>query len=200
MNDIRDYKRRVKRHKKRMKRKARWSAIDSRLGRFKAYTIGFLVVAVIMSGAYSYEQYARKWIYDFMQWDCVDCDLMDGLDQVLNKPWTDDLLGQNQDSSRCEFGNPDVDYADVSDFVDRSTVAVDEIYQFLQAHASAPKSKSEIRSMTAKSISKFNALIEKYNFRIANHCFHGSKGSSRLKLVVQLQNQHSSLLDELDAL
>ena len=200
MNDIRDYKRRVKRHKKRMKRKERWSAVNRRMGRFKAYTIGFLFVAVIMGGAYSYEQYARKWIYDFMQWDCVDCDLMDGFGQALNKPWTDDLLGQNQDSSTCEFGKPNVDYADVSEFVDRSTAAVDEIYQFLQAHASVPKSTNEIRVMNAKSISKFNALIEKYNFRIANHCFHGSKGSSRLKLVVQLQNQHSSLLDELDAL
>ena len=200
MNDIRDYKRRLKRHEKQMKRKERWSAVDRRLGRFKAYTIGFLVVAVIMGGAYSYEQYARKWIYDFMQWDCVDCDLRDGFDQALNKPWTDDLFGQNQDSSSCEFGNPDVDYADVSEFVDRSTAAVDEIYQFLQAHTSAPKSKSEIRSMTSQSNSKFNALIEKYNFRIANHCFHGRDRNARIKLVVQLQNQHSSLLDELDAL
>ena len=200
MNDIRDYKRRLKRHEKQMKRKERWSAVDRQLGRFKAYTIGFLVVAVIMGGAYSYEQFARKWIYDFMQWDCVDCDLRDGFDQALNKPWTDDLLGQNQDSSRCEFGNPDVDYADVSEFVDRSTAAVDEIYQFLQAHASAPKSKSEIRSMTSQSNSKFNALVEKYNFRIASHCFHGSNGSARMKLMVQLKNQHRSLLDELDAL
>ena len=84
--------------------------------------------------------------------------------------------------------------------MDRSTAAVDEIYQFLQAHASAPKSKSEIRSMTSQSNSKFNALVEKYNFRIASHCFHGSNGSARMKLMVQLKNQHRSLLDELDAL
>ena len=48
MNDIRDYKRRVKRHEKRMKRKERWSAINRRMGRFKAFTIGFLFLAVIM--------------------------------------------------------------------------------------------------------------------------------------------------------
>jgi len=200
MNDIRDYKRRLKRHEKRMKRKERWSAVDRRLGRFKAYIIGFLVVGVIMSGAYSYEQYVHKWIYAFMQWDCVDCDLRDGFDQALNKPWTDDLLGQNQDRGKCQLGNPDVDYADVSDFVDRSTAAVDEIYQFLQAHASAPKRKSEIRSMIAQSKSKFNVLLEKFNFRIADHCFHGRDRSARIKLVVQLKNQHRSLLDELDAL
>jgi hypothetical protein len=61
----------------------------------KAYTIGFLFVAVIVAGAYSYEQYGRYWIYDFMQWECVDCKVKDSLDQALNKPWTDDLLGQD---------------------------------------------------------------------------------------------------------
>jgi len=54
--------------------------------------------------------------------------------------------------------------------------------------------------MTSQSNSKFNALAEKYNFRIASHCFHGSNGSARMKLMVQLKNQHRSLLDELDAL
>ena len=207
MNDIRDYKRRLKQHEKRMKRSEKQRKIDRHYSRHhggmasrKAYTIGFLFVAMVVAGAYSYEQYGRYWIYDFMQWECVDCKVKDSLDQALNKPWTDDLLGQDQDSRLCKPGNPNVDYADVSEFVDTSTAAVDDIYQFLQAHAAAPKSKSEVRSKADTSVSKYNRLLEKYNTRLANHCFHGSEGEQRMKLVVQLQNQHLSLLDDLDAL
>ena len=119
----------------------------------KAYTIGFLFVAMVVAGAYGYEQYGRYWIYDFMQWECVDCKVKDSLDQALNKPWTDDLLVQDQESRLCKPGNPNVDYADVSEFVDTSTAAVDDIYQFLQAHAAAPKSKSEVRSKADTSVS-----------------------------------------------
>ena len=207
MNDIRDYKRRLKQHEKRMKRSEKQRKIDRHYSRHqggmasrKAYTIGFLFVAAVVAGAYSYEQHGRYWIYDFMQWECVDCKVKDSLDQALNKPWTDDLLGQDQDSSLCQPGNPNVDYADVTEFIDTSTAAVDHTYQVLQAHAEAPKSKSELRSKADTSISRYNRLLEKYNSRIADHCFHGSEGAERTKLVVQLKKQHSSMLGKLNKL
>ena len=88
----------------------------------------------------------------------------------------------------------------MTEFIDTSTAAVDDIYQFLQAHAVAPKSKSELRSKADTSISRYNRLLEKYNARIADHCFHGSEGAERTKLVVQLKKQHSSMLGKLNKL
>ena len=203
MNDIRDYKRRLRRNEKRMKRSERRRKFSSSvpMASRKFYTIGFLLVMAIAFGQYGYEKYGRYYLYDFMQWKCVDCEVKDSLDTVLNKPWTDDLLSQDQDGGGfCDLGNPNVDYADVKDVMDKSTVEVDKIYKFLQAHTRDPKNITQINEMITKSASKFNALVETYNARIADHCFVGDQGQRRMKLVVQLRNQHESLLDELYAI
>ena len=166
----------------------------------KFYTIGFLLVMALAFGQYGYEKYGRYYLYDFMQWECLDCEVKDSLDTVLNKPWTDDLLNQDQHGGVCPLTNPNVDYADVKDFMDKSTAEVDKIYQFLQAHKLEPKNKTEIYEMSNKFISKFNALVKMHNARIADHCFVGDQGQRRMKLLGQLQNQHSSLLDKLRTL
>ena len=134
-----------------------------------------------------------------MQWKCVDCEVKDSLDTVLNKPWTDDLLSQDQEGDVCPLTSPNVDYADVKDFMEQSTAEVDKICKFLQAHTRDPKNNTQINEMITKSASKFNALVETYNARIADHCFVGDQGQRRMKLVVQLRNQHESLLSKLYA-
>jgi hypothetical protein len=151
-------------------------------------------------GQYGYEKYGRYYLYDFMQWECLECEVKDSLDTVLNKPWTDDLLNQDQQEGVCPLTHPNVDYADVKDFMDKSTAEVDKIYQFLQAHKLEKKNETKIYEMSNKFISKFNALIRFSNARIANPNFHGGDGQRRLKLVVQLRSQHNSLLDELAAI
>ena len=94
MNDIRDYKRRLRRNEKRMKRSERRRKFSSSvpMASRKFYTIGFLLVMALAFGQYGYEKYGRYYLYDFMHWKCVDCEVKDSLDTVLNKPWTDDLL------------------------------------------------------------------------------------------------------------
>ncbi len=201
MNDIRDYKRRLRRNEKRMKRSERRRKLSSSvpMASRKFYTIGFLLVMALAFGQYGYEKYGRYYLYDFMQWECVDCEVKDSLDTVLNKPWTDDLLSQDQEGDVCPLTSPNVDYADVKDVMDKSTAEVDKIYKFLQAHTRDPKNKTQINEMITKSASKFNALVETYNARIADHCFVGDQGQRRMKLVVQLRNQHESLLNKLYA-
>jgi hypothetical protein len=202
VNDIKDYKRRLKRNEKRKRRSQRQSKLNRPvpMPSRKFYTIGFLLVMALAFGQYGYEKYGRYYLYDFMQWECVDCEVKDSLDTVLNKPWTDDLLSQDQQGGVCPLTHPNVDYADVKDFMDKSTAEVDKIYQFLQAHKLEPKNETEIYEMSNKFISKFNALIRFSNARISNHCFHGGDGQRRMKLVVQLRSQHNSLLDELAAI
>ena len=202
MNDIRDYKRRLRRNEKRMKRSQRRSKLNRPvpMASRKFYTIGFLLVMALAFGQYGYEKYGRYYLYDFMQWECVDCEVKDSLDTVLNKPWTDDLLSQDQEGDVCPLTSPNVDYADVKDVMDKSTAEVDKIYKFLQAHKLEPKNKTQIYEMSNKFISKFNALTKTSNTRIANHCFVGDQGQKRMKLLGQLRNQHLSLLDELRAI
>ena len=203
MNDIKDYKRRLRRNEKRMKRSQRRSKLNRPvpMPSRKFYTIGFLLVMALAFGQYGYEKYGRYYLYDFMQWECLDCEVKDSLDKVLNKPWTDDLLSQDQDGGGfCDLGNPNVDYADVKDVMDKSTAEVDKLFQFLQAHTREPKNNTQINEMITKSASKFNALVGTYNARIANHCFVGDQGQRRMKLVVQLRNQHESLLSKLYAI
>ena len=201
MNYIKDYKRRLRRNEKRMKRSQRRSKLNRPvpMPSRKFYTIGFLLVMALAFGQYGYEKYGRYYLYDFMQWECVDCEVKDSLDTVLNKPWTDDLLSQDQESDVCPLTSPNVDYADVKDVMDKSTAEVDKIYKFLQAHTRDPKNKTQINEMITKSATKFNALVETYNARIADHCFVGDQGQRRMKLVVQLRNQHESLLSKLYA-
>ena len=202
MNDIKDYKRRLRRNEKRMKRSQRRSKLNRPvpMPSRKFYTIGFLLVMALAFGQYGYEKFGRYYLYDFMQWECVDCEVKDSLDTVLNKPWTDDLLSQDQEGDVCPLTSPNVVYADVKDVMDKSTAEVDKIYKFLQAHTRDPKNRTQIYEMSSKFIYKFNALVKMHNARIADHCFVGDQGERRMKLLVQLQNQHSSLLDKLYAI